>query len=163
MNTTPDLVSVVGTVFNESENIVPFYERLMIAAEKLDCKIEILFVDDGSQDDSSAKILELAKKDPRIKALRLSKNFGGFNAAIAGLDHAEGDAIMITAVDLQEPPELLIDFVENWKEGADIVWAVRTARKDSFFKKLFPRIFYWLLRKLAFPDFPEQEIYLKIL
>ena len=156
MNTSPDLVSVVGTVFNESENIVPFYERLTMAAEKLDCEIEILFVDDGSQDDSSAKILELAEKDSRIRALRLSRNFGGFNAAIAGLDHAEGDAIMVTAVDLQEPPELVIDFVENWKKGADIVWAVRTARKDSFFKKLFPRIFYWLLRRLAFPDFPEQ-------
>lgn len=155
MNDRRSLISVICPVFNESDNIVPFYDRLVAVTEDADYNLEILFIDDGSTDDSRTHIKLLAARDPRIRLLRLSRNFGNFSAVIAGLDHARGDAAMVISVDLQDPPELIRDFVREWRQGVDSVWGVRASRQDPLLKALFARSFYWLLRRLAFPDFPE--------
>ena len=88
MNDRRSLISVICPVFNESDNIVPFYDRLVAVTEDADYNLEILFIDDGSTDDSRTHIKLLAARDPRIRLLRLSRNFGNFSAVIAGLDHA---------------------------------------------------------------------------
>jgi polyisoprenyl-phosphate glycosyltransferase len=141
------LLSVVAPVFNEEGTIREFYARVCGALAGL--PFELVLVDDGSRDGSAAALEELAAQDPRVHAVFLSRNFGHQTALTAGLDHAAGDAIVMLDADLQDPPELIVTMLDNWRAGCDVVYAVREHRDgESWFKlataRWFYRIFDWL-------------------
>ncbi len=146
------LISVVIPVYDEQENIPELHRRLSEALAKH--RFELLFVDDGSRDQSLAILLALHSKDPRIKVLSLSRNFGHQVAISAGIDHASGDAVILMDGDLQDPPEVLPRFIERWKEGYEVVYAIRTQRKESIIKRFAYAAFYRLLRKISYLNIP---------
>jgi dolichol-phosphate mannosyltransferase len=142
------LLSVVAPVYNEEGTLEQFYGRVCDALEGV--HFEIVLVDDGSSD-SSADILErMAVTDPRLRVVFLSRNFGHQTALTAGLDHARGDAVVMLDADLQDPPELIPLMLDRWREGCDVVYAVREQRAgESRFKLTTARWFYKLFDKLA--------------
>jgi glycosyltransferase involved in cell wall biosynthesis len=147
------LLSVVAPVLDEGETLERFYERVTAALDGLE--FELVLTDDGSTD-STPEILErLADADPRVRVIRLSRSFGYQAAVTAGLDHAAGDAIVTIDADLQDPPELIPELVERWREGSDIVYAVRRQRRGESRAKLFTaRWFTRLFSSLAELDIP---------
>ena len=124
------LATVVVPVFNEEQVLEAFYARIAPVLDETFDGWELLFVDDGSSDRSVAIMRSLHEQDTRVRALRLAKNVGSHLALAAGLDHAEGDVVLILAADLQDPPEVIPDFVARWREGYEIVWGTRESRDD---------------------------------
>lgn len=148
-------LSVVVPVFNEEENLPELYRRLVAVLSPLVERWEILFVDDGSRDGSWAYICQLADKDPHVRGLRFSRNFGHQMAFTAGLDHARGQAVVIMDADLQDPPELIPQLLAKHREGFEVVYAVRTARHgETAFKRLTAKLFYRLLARLTAVQIP---------
>ena len=154
--TKKPLLSIIVPAFNEETNIRPFYDALVPALEQIDDDAEIIFVDDGSADGTFTVFSELARLDRRVRALRFSRNFGSHAALTAGLREARGDAAVMISIDLQDPPDLIRTFVDKWKEGFHVVWGVRATRDDPWSKKLFARLFYSLIRKIALPEYPPE-------
>ncbi|MEM8493108.1 MAG: glycosyltransferase family 2 protein [Pseudomonadota bacterium] len=150
------LLSVVVPVFNERDSLPLFHDRLTAVLDGLPLRSAILFIDDGSTDES-AKVLEsISASDSRVTVLRLSRNFGKEAAMSAGLDHAPGDAVVIIDADLQDPPELIADFVEHWRQGFDVVYARRESRVgDSWLKRSSAAMFYRLLDRVAEVPIPR--------
>jgi glycosyltransferase involved in cell wall biosynthesis len=150
-------LSLVIAAFNEEENLPKLYERIArIDWPAIGVEIEIVIVDDHSRDGTPEVLRDLAAKDSRVKWLRFSRNFGSHKAFTAGLEHATGDAAVILAADLQDPPETVPKLLEKWRAGAKVVWAVRGAREgESFHTKLLARIYYFLMRRYAVADLPE--------
>jgi len=146
--------SVVIPVYNEDEVLPRLYERLAAVMEQLEEPYEIIFVNDGSQDRSYEIMREISRKDNRVKIIDLSRNFGHQIAITAGLDYAAGDAVMLMDADLQDPPEVLPGFVEKWREGFDIVYAIRKKRKENILKRLCYKLFYRILRTISDVDIP---------
>ncbi|MFA5158315.1 MAG: glycosyltransferase [Patescibacteria group bacterium] len=142
-NKTNFKLSIVAPVYNETENIASFYSRLKKSVKKY--KHEIIFIDDGSSDGSVGKLEQISKKDKQTKVLIFSRNFGHQIAITAGIDNSSGDATVIIDSDLQDPPELIPSLVSKWLGGYEVVYAVRRARKDSWFKKITASIFYKIL------------------
>ena len=142
------LLSVVAPVYNEEALVDEFYSRVCSALENL--PFELVLVDDGSTD-GSARILErLAEADPRVRVVFLSRNFGHQTALTAGLDHAQGNAVVMMDADLQDPPELILKMLDHWRGGCDVVYAVREQREgESRFKLATARWFYSLFDRLA--------------
>lgn len=147
-------VSVVIPIYNEIENIAVLYERLVNVLETSAKSFEIVFVDDGSRDDSVTKLSELAAADHRVIVLELARNFGHQVAITAGLDFARGKAVAVMDADLQDPPEVLPQFIDKWREGNEVVYAVRAKRKENWIKRTSYKIFYRLLRHVANIDIP---------
>ena len=145
------LISVIVPAFNEEEVIHAFHSRMSEVFDRLPgYRCEMIFVDDGSVDSTRRLIMELAASDPRVCAVALSRNFGKEAAMTAGLDVSKGDAVAIFDVDLQDPPELLLDFVENWEKGFDVVYAKRTRRDgETWLKKATAAAFYRVIRRLS--------------
>jgi glycosyltransferase involved in cell wall biosynthesis len=142
------LLSVVAPVYNEEATIDEFYARVCGALEGL--RFELVLVDDGSTDGSPATLDRLAATDPRVRVVFLSRNFGHQTALTAGLDHADGDAVVMLDADLQDPPELIPRMLDHWRTGCDVVYAVRDQRVgESRFKLATARWFYALFDKLA--------------
>jgi len=142
------LISVVAPVLDEQETLVAFYER--VCATLAESDFELVLVDDGSTDRTPELLAELATNDPRVHVVRLSRNFGYQAAVAAGLDHAAGDAVVTIDADLQDPPELIPDLVEGWRDGSDVVYAVREAREgESKMKLATSRWFTRLFIRLA--------------
>jgi dolichol-phosphate mannosyltransferase len=151
------LVSVVVPALNEEENVKPFYEAVKGVTDSLGSfEWELLFVDDGSTDDTVARLQALRERDSRIRVVQLSRNFGSYAALKAGFDHARGDAVITISADLQDSPELFTTFVEKWRQGYHIVWGVRAQRDDPWAKKMLAALFYRLIRRLALPGLPEE-------
>lgn len=151
---TPTL-SVIAPIFNEAESIGPFLERLLPVLDGLKQSYEILFVNDGSTDDSLARLMEHQKRLPGLRVLDLSRNFGKEAALTAGLDHARGQAVIPIDCDLQDPPELIPELVRHWREGAEIVRAQRDERPgDGWTKRLSAAMFYRLHNKVAETPIP---------
>ena len=150
------LISVIVPAFNEEEVIHAFYSRMSEVFDRLPgYRCEMIFVDDGSVDSTRRLIMELAASDPRVCAVALSRNFGKEAAMTAGLDVSKGDAVAIFDVDLQDPPELLLDFVENWEKGFDVVYAKRTRRDgETWLKKATAAAFYRVIRRLSRVSIP---------
>jgi polyisoprenyl-phosphate glycosyltransferase len=150
------LISIVVPVFNESEVINAFYDRVKRVLISLDSfSYEIIFMDDGSKDDSHKKLVDLANLDSRVKVIKFSRNFGHQIAITAGLDFAKGDAIVIIDSDLQDPPEIIPKFIEKWKEGYDVVYGVREKREgEKKFKVFTATLFYRLLKRCTNVDIP---------
>jgi dolichol-phosphate mannosyltransferase len=144
-------LSIVVAAYNEEGNLPLLYQRVCaLDWAGLGLDVEFVFVDDHSRDQTPAVLRGLAAKDPRVKVLRFAKNFGSHKAFTAGLEHATGDAAVILAADLQDPPETIPQLVEKWRGGAKTVWAVRAEREGvSLADKLFARFYYGLMRRYA--------------
>jgi len=135
------LLSVVAPVHDEQENLREFCGRVIAALG--DRPLEIIVVDDGSTDATPAILAELAAGDPRVRVVELSRNFGHQTALTAGLDHARGDVVVMLDADLQDPPEAIPTMLDRWREGADVVYAVRRRRRgETRFKLATARGFY---------------------
>jgi glycosyltransferase involved in cell wall biosynthesis len=142
--------SVAAPVFNEIEIVAEFYRRVKDVMEELGEPWELILVDDGSTDGSTEKILELSASDPHVNPVIFARNFGHQIAITAGIDHAQGKAIVILDADLQDPPEVIPDLIERWKEGYEVVYAVRAEREgESFFKKITASVFYRLIYRIT--------------
>ena len=152
---TPEL-SVVVPVFNESANIEPLCDRLVPILERVAASWEVVFVNDGSEDDTLSAIRARNAAEPRIGAVSFSRNFGKEVAIAAGLDHARGRAVVIMDADLQHPPEVIERFVARWREGYVMVYGQRTSRADeSAVKRGFARLFYRLFDSFTHMHLPE--------
>jgi polyisoprenyl-phosphate glycosyltransferase len=147
------VLSVVAPMHDEEANARRFYER--VSAALTDLEFEIVLVDDGSRDATGVILAELAEADSRVKVITLSRNFGHQAALTAGLEHATGDAVVMLDADLQDPPELIPAMLERWREGADVVYAVRESRAGETRLKLWTaHLFYRLFARLAQIDIP---------
>jgi dolichol-phosphate mannosyltransferase len=148
------MISLVVPAFNEQDGIEELYRRVNAAAPAWGDDWELIVVDDGSRDDT-LKILEgLARQDPRLKIVSLTRNFGHQLAVTAGLHHARGSIVCVLDADLQDPPEELLPFIQKVREGMDVVYAIRTKRKESLFKRMAYHVYYRLLKRLATLDIP---------
>ena len=149
------ICSVVIPAYNEEAVIQVTYERLKEVMNSSGVSYELVFVNDGSKDNTMQILREIAKKDEQVKVLDFSRNFGHQIAITAGMDYAEGDAIVVIDADLQDPPEIILQMLEKWREGYEVVYGKRIKRKgETFFKKITARIFYRTLNKLTDVDIP---------
>lgn len=150
------LLSVVVPVYNEADGIREFHARTVAVLESLvGMTYEILYVDDGSEDDSLGQLTKLAETDPNVLVVKFSRNFGHQVAITAGLDHAQGDAVVFIDADLQDPPELISQLVAQWRDGNDVVYGQRAVRQgDSAFKRATAAAFYRLMRRITNIDIP---------
>lgn len=147
---TSMVLSVVIPVFNEQGNLPVIHRRLSEVVGACTPEYELIFVDDGSADESLQKLRDLAATDPRTRIISLSRNFGHEIAVAAGLDRAAGDAVVLIDADLQDPPELISGMFERWRRGAHVVYAQRRSRRgDSLGKKLSIFFFYRLLGRIS--------------
>ncbi|OGL34602.1 glycosyltransferase [Candidatus Saccharibacteria bacterium RIFCSPHIGHO2_12_FULL_47_16b] len=150
------LISYIFPIYNEYGNIDHLYKtmkELLNQNNKYD--YEMIFVNDGSQDNSLEKLLQLQKVDERVTVINFARNFGHQVAVTAGLDHVNGDAVIIMDSDMQDPPHVSFDLVKKWEEGYDVVYAQRRSRRDSILKRITANVFYRLLDKLADVDIPR--------
>lgn len=149
-------ISIVAPAYNEEEVLPEFYRRVRDVMDALGEPWELILVNDGSQDNTLAVMRELHAKDPRVKVISFSRNFGHQLAITAGLDYAQGDAVVIIDADLQDPPEVIPELVEKWREGYDVVYAVRKERHgESWFKEWTAKLFYRLIYRITDVDIPK--------
>ena len=156
-------VSLVIPVYYNEGNLRPLYDDIKEKfISKIDYDYEIVMVNDGSKDKSYEVMQDLARQDSNIKIISLSRNFGSHSACLCGLAHSTGDCAIIKAADLQEPTELLLEMVESWKSGNNVVLACREGREESKSQTGFANLYYWLVRKTALPNMPKQgfDVYL---
>ena len=155
-NTSPSKYSLIVPIYNEEETIPELYRRLRGVMERLDGPVELILVNDGSRDRSLKLIRDLHHQDPRICYLSLARNFGHQTAVTAGLNFARGEAVIVLDADLQDPPELILELVEKWRQDYQVVYAQRTKRKrEGWFKRFTAYAFYRLLKRLADVDIPS--------
>jgi dolichol-phosphate mannosyltransferase len=153
----PHLISVVVPVFNESAVVQAFHERATRVLSALpDFHFELIFVDDGSQDDTYVRLKAIALDDPRVRLLKFSRNFGHQIAISAGIDHARGDCVVVIDVDLQDPPEVIPSLIDKWREGFDVVYGRRTGRDgETVMKRFTAAAFYRLLARVSKIQIPH--------
>ncbi len=153
--TAPPVFSIVIPVWNEEAVLPVLYARLVAIMESTGERWEVIFVNDGSRDRTLPLLLELHTNDPRVKVLNFSRNFGHQVAISAGFDYADGDAVIVMDADLQDPPEVLLRLIEQWRAGFDVVYAVRIKRTgESRFKLFTASLFYRLIHSIADIDIP---------
>lgn len=142
--------SIIAPIFNEIESLPELYRRVSETMEKSNEPWELLLVDDGCSDGSTEKILQLAESDQHVRPIVFARNFGHQIAVTAGWDYARGDAVVIIDADLQDPPEVIPELIEKWKEGYEVVYAVRSEREgETWFKKLTASMFYRLIYRIT--------------
>jgi dolichol-phosphate mannosyltransferase len=150
-------LSIITPAFNEVENLFPLYERLARTMAETGSDWEWLVVDDHSGDGTFALVEKLAVRDPRVRGVRLSRNSGSHVAITCGLHLADGDAAVMIAADLQDPPETLRLMLERWRHGAQVVWAVRRTRPGERTHARFAALYYWIMRRLVgMTDMPKR-------
>lgn len=146
---------MVGPVYDEVETLRDFYDRVQAAMDAIGEPWELVLVDDGSTDGSSDIIRDLAFEDTRIRPVLFSRNFGHQIAVTAGMDYSRGQAVVTIDTDLQDPPELIAELVEKWREGYEVVYAVRTEREgESWFKRTTAAVFYRVINRITEVDIP---------
>jgi len=144
------LVSLVVPVFNEEDSIAVFLAATLPLLERDGVRFEIVFVNDGSRDNTFARLFHRSRADRRIRIVNLSRNFGKEAALTAGIDHARGDVLIPMDIDLQDPPELIATFIAHWREGYDIVYGIRTARHtDTRAKRVSAGWFYRVFNSMS--------------
>ena len=154
--TSKELISIVVPAYNEQEVLRVFHERLSSVLAQLTAPVEVIYVNDGSSDGSLEVLRSLKESDDRVAILDLSRNFGKEIALTAGLDYASGDAVIVIDADLQDPPELIPEFLQHWREGYDVVYAKRTEREgESALKKASAYVFYRLIQRASRVKIPE--------
>ncbi|MEA2406356.1 MAG: polyisoprenyl-phosphate glycosyltransferase [Thermoleophilaceae bacterium] len=147
--------SFVVPIYNEEATLWELSSRLTAVFDRLGGPVEAVLVDDGSTDASFELLSALNESDPRFKVIRFARNFGHQLAITAGIDHASGDAVIVMDGDLQDPPEVALDLIERWKEGYEVVYAVREERAgDPWLKRVTARVFYRTLRRMTDVDIP---------
>ena len=147
--------SLIVPIWNEEQVIPELYKRVIAIMDSTNQPWELICVNDGSRDRSLPMLLELNAKDPRVKVIDFSKNFGHQVAISAGADFAEGDAVIVMDADLQDPPDVVLRMIEKWREGYEVVYAVRAKREgETWFKLITAKAFYRLLRGVANIDIP---------
>ena len=147
--------SIIAPIYNEIENIPELYRRVTEVMQSAREPWELILVDDGSTDGSTEKIRELAKADKHVRPVIFARNFGHQVAITAGWDYARGEAVVIIDADLQDPPEVILQLAEKWREGYEVVYAVRAEREgETWFKKFTASLFYRLIRWITDVDIP---------
>lgn len=150
-------LSIVVPFYNESPNVGPFFARLLPVLEKTGMDWEVVCINDGSADDTLDRLIAMNKSQSRVKILDLSRNFGKEQALSAGLFNAHGDAVIPMDADLQHPPEIIPDLLAKWREGYEVVYAVRRDRVgQAALGKLQAKLFYWLFDKLSDVRLPRE-------
>ena len=148
-------ISIVVPLYNEEKNIRLMYDRLVSSILKITSNFEIIYVNDGSKDNSFLELLKLSNEDERVKYINFSRNFGHQIAVTAGLDYSKGTAVVIIDGDLQDPPEVIPEMYAKHKEGFEVVYGQRLKRKgDNFFKKITAKYFYRILKKITSINIP---------
>ena len=143
-------ISVIVPLYNESSSIEHLFARLTPVLQQLDTSYEIICINDGSQDDTLDRLLEFSQQNQAIKIVNLSRNFGKEVALTAGIDYAVGAAVIPIDADLQDPPELIIQLIERWRAGYDVVYATRRSRQgETWLKKISAKAFYHTIGKLS--------------
>ena len=156
MTVAKTLLSVVVPAYNEQEVITTFHERLTAVLNQLSLDREIVYVNDGSRDNTLDILRRLHEQDEHVCVVDLSRNFGKEIALSAGLEHAQGDAIIVIDADLQDPPELIPELLKEWQNGYDVVYARRTHREgETILKRLTAALFYRVMRKVGSVQLPE--------
>lgn len=150
-------VAYIFPVYNESDNIELLHRTVsnIVAPLAHQYEFSFIFVDDGSKDDSLAKLTALAVQDDRVTVIEFARNYGHQIAVTAGLDAADADAVIVMDSDLQDPPSVSLELLEKWEQGYDVVYAQRRSRQDTAFKKFTASVFYWMLCKVADIDIPR--------
>lgn len=152
---SPPVYSIIAPIYNESGNIPELYRRVHDVLESTGESWELLMIDDGSNDDSADLIRQYAAKDARVKPIIFARNFGHQIAVTAGLDYSRGEAIVIIDSDLQDPPEVILDLIAKWKEGYEVVFAVRAEREgESWFKLFTASLFYRMITSITDVNIP---------
>ena len=147
--------SIVAPIYNEEGNIQVLYERICEVMDSTGDSWELVTINDGSRDRSLELLEKLSASDSRIKVINFARNFGHQIAVTAGLDYTSGDAVVIIDADLQDPPEMILEMIERWKAGYEVVYAVREEREgESWFKLLTAKIFYRLIYRITDVDIP---------
>lgn len=163
MKSEPDLLerlmkpvfTIVAPVYNEEAVLPELYRRISEVMIPLGEPWELILVDDGSRDRSAEIIAELHEKDPRVKGISFSRNFGFQEAVTAGLDHSSGDAVILTDADLQDPPEVIPEMIARWREGYEVVYGVRAERAgESWHKKITAKLFYRVIHRITSVNIP---------
>ncbi len=154
MNTKPTY-TIIAPIFNEIDNLSALYERISAVMSQTGEPWEFVMVDDGSSDGSTEAILALKARDEKVVPVIFARNFGHQIAVTAGLDHSKGKAVIIIDADLQDPPEVILDLIEKWKEGYEVVYAVRSKRAgESWFKLFTAAAFYRLIQRITDINLP---------
>ncbi len=152
---TQPLVSIIIPIYNEEENISELYSRLEVVLQQLNGEAELILIDDGSKDNSLNLIRNIYERDYRFHYISLARNFGHQIAVTAGLNNVCGQTIVVMDADLQDPPELILDMIDKWRQGYQVVYAQRISRKkESVFKRFTAYIFYRILKRLADVNIP---------
>ncbi len=154
MNEYNPKYSLVIPIYNEEENLAELYRRISAVMDRMDGPVELILINDGSRDRSLELLRKLHAQDSRISYLSFARNFGHQIAVTAGLNFSTGQVVVIMDGDLQDPPELIIDMVEQWRQGYQVVYAQRTQRRqEGWFKRLPAYMYYRILRNLADVDY----------
>lgn len=144
------LLTVITPAYNEAENLPALYQRLAAVFAAQGTAWEWIVVDDHSRDETAAVVDRLAAADSRVRGVRLARNHGSHAAILYGLDRAHGDAAVVLAGDLQDPPETVPDLLARWRDGAQVVWAVRRTRPGESARTVgFARLYYWIMRRIV--------------
>lgn len=151
------LISIAIPVFNEALNMDALYARLTSVADNMSdrCRMEFVFSDNSSTDDTWRRIESFAATDPRVRAIRFSKNVGFQRSILANYLHTRGDAVMQIDADLQDPPEMLVQFFGLWQQGYDVVYGVRRKRREATWINQFRRFGYWMINAISEHDIPR--------
>lgn len=149
-------LSIIIPVYYNEGNLHPLYADIKEKViDKIDYEYEIIMVNDGSKDKSWEVMQELAAKDENIRVISLSRNFGSHAAILCGLSHCTGDCAVVKAADLQEPTELILQMVDSWKHGNNVVLAARQGREETKRQTFFANLYYGMVRKIALPNMPK--------
>lgn len=152
------VLSVIVPAYNEAAALPELHKRLIAVLRSIPCTNEIIYVNDGSTDETYSVLMKIRESDPDVAVLDLSRNYGKEIAMTAGLDHSSGDAVVILDADLQHPPELIAEMIAYWKQGYDVIYAKRISRNDEHaLKRITANAFYKLMRRLTRIDMPENS------
>lgn len=144
------IYSIIAPIYNELENLPVLYQRICEVMDQTNEKWELLLIDDGSTDGSTGIIRDLAMKDNKIRPVIFARNFGHQIAVTAGLDYSRGKAVTIIDSDLQDPPEVILELIEKWKQGYEVVYAVRSEREgETWFKTFTASLFYRIIYRIT--------------
>lgn len=150
-------ISVVIPVYYNEDSLRPLFNELLEVERELakrDLQLELIFVDDGSRDGSLRELLKIKQERPETRIVKLTRNFGAVHASKTGFRYVTGDAFMILAADLQDPPALILELADRWLAGAKYVVCAREARDDPWSSRLFAAVYYHLVRRFVIPDYP---------